>query len=192
MAEVEAALVLLDDLPSKERRACIELLIRIFGNVVKTPDEPKYRLLKITNKIFKESVWQHECGRAVMQAAGWEVVGETVQLPPYINLQTPLEMLLDNRNVKPDEREWVEETKVVVKNPAQVRDEELKKKALMQKEKEMAALKKQMAERKAIAERIKAEHRSDQENKRITKPSIAVPKGKGEIAKMSDRLPTGG
>ncbi|XP_064080344.1 uncharacterized protein LOC135197218 [Macrobrachium nipponense] len=192
MAEVEAALVLLDDLPSKERRACLELLIRIFGNVVKSPDEPKYRLLKITNKTFKESVWEHECGRAVMQAAGWEVVGETVQLPPYIDLQMPLEVLLANRNVKPDERDWVEETKVVVKNPAQVRDEELRKKALMQKEKELAALMKEKAERKAIAERIRAEHRSDQENKRITKASVAVPRGKGEIAKMSDRLPKGG
>ncbi|XP_068237285.1 uncharacterized protein [Palaemon carinicauda] len=97
MAEVEAALVLLDDLTSKERRSCLELLIRIFGNVVKNPDEPKYRLLKTTNKTFRESLWQHECGRAVMQAAGWDIVGETVQLPPHINLQLPLEVLLANR-----------------------------------------------------------------------------------------------
>ncbi|XP_068237291.1 uncharacterized protein [Palaemon carinicauda] len=151
-----------------------------------------FGLLKTTNKTFRESLWQHECGRAVMQAAGWDIVGETVQLPPHINLQLPLEVLLANRNVKPDEREWVEETKVMTRNPAVVREEELKKKALIQKEKEMAALKKEMAERKAIAERIRAEHRSDQESKRITKPSVAVPRGKGEVAKMSDRLPQGG
>ena len=41
---MEAVLVLLDELSSKDKRACLELLIRIFGNVTKNPDEPKYRL----------------------------------------------------------------------------------------------------------------------------------------------------
>lgn len=192
MAEVEAALVLLNELPSKERRACLELLIRIFGNVVKSPDEPKYRTLKVTNKTFKESVWQHESGRAVMEAAGWEIVGETIQLPSYVQLNFQLEVLLANRNVKPDKKDWIEETKVVVPNAANVREEQLREKALAEKAKQMAALKKEMAERKAIAESIRAEHRRDQETKKITKPSVAVPRGEGEVAKMRDRLPKGG
>ncbi|KAK7068582.1 hypothetical protein SK128_014618 [Halocaridina rubra] len=192
MAEVEAALVLFEDLTSKDRRACLELLIRIFGNVVKNPDEPKYRRLKISNRTFREEVWCHECGRAVMQAAGWEVIGETVQLPAYIDLTMPLDILLSNRIVKPDESEWNSATKVIVPNAGKVREEELRKKALIEKEKEMAALKKEMAERKAIAERIRREHRNDMEERRVNRPSIAVPKGEGGLAKMSDMKPKGG
>ena len=46
--------------------------------------------------------------------------------------------------MKPDEVEWVEENKVVVPNQEKAHEEELRKKALAQKEKEMAALKKDM------------------------------------------------
>lgn len=192
MAEVEAAIVLLDELNTKDKRACIETLIRIFRNVVQKPEEPKYRTLKITNKVFHGDVWRHEAGRALMEAAGWEIRGETVQLPSSIDLTLPLEVLLANREVKPDSKEWVSENKVVVPNAAKVHEEQLRQKALAEKEKEMVALKKDMAERKAIADRILAEHRNDRENKKVTKPSKATPLGKGGGAKMSEMLPEGG
>ncbi|XP_042219768.1 plant UBX domain-containing protein 2-like isoform X2 [Homarus americanus] len=192
MASLEAALTLLGDLPSKDRRACLEVLIRIFRNVVNHPDESKYRILKITNKTFNNDVWRHEPGRLVMVAAGWMIKEETVQLPSHVDLTVELQILLDNREVKPDEKEWVEETKVVVPNAAKLRDEELREKALAEKKKEMAALKKEMAERKAIAERIRAEHRRDIELKQVKQAAKAVPLGKGEAKKMSDMLPKNG
>ncbi|KAG7170386.1 putative PUB domain-containing protein [Homarus americanus] len=86
MASLEAALTLLGDLPSKDRRACLEVLIRIFRNVVNHPDESKYRILKITNKTFNNDVWRHEPGRLVMVAAGWMIKEETVQLPSHVDL----------------------------------------------------------------------------------------------------------
>lgn len=46
--------------------------------------------------------------------------------------------------MKPDSKEWVSETKVVVPNAAKVHEEQLRQKALAEKEKEMAALKKDM------------------------------------------------
>ncbi|XP_069187878.1 uncharacterized protein [Procambarus clarkii] len=193
MADVKAALAQLDDLSSKEKRACIELLIRIFRNVVTHPDEPKYRTLKIINKTFNCDVWRHEAGRLVMVAAGWEIRGETVQLPPQVHPTLELDILLENREVKPDEREWISETKVIIPNAAKQLEEELRRKALAKKEKEMAALQKEMAERKAIAERIRIEHHRDQETKRRVKNAAkAVPRGKGEVSKMSDMLPKGG
>ncbi|XP_047488486.1 uncharacterized protein LOC125038895 [Penaeus chinensis] len=127
-----------------------------------------------------------------MAAAGWEIRGETVQLPPGVELDLPLGVLLANREVKPDSKEWVAETKVVVPNAAKEHEEKLRQKALAEKEKEMAALKKDMAERKAIADRILAEHRNDREQKKVTKPSKAIPLGSGRAAKMSEMLPKEG
>lgn len=192
MAEVEAAIVLLEELNTKEKRACIETLIRIFRNIVQNPNEPKYRTLKIGNKVFNGDVWRHEAGRAVMEAAGWEVIGETVQLPQGVELVLPLEILLANREVKPASEEWVEENKVVVPNAAKEREEELRRKALIEKQKAMAALKKDMEERKAIANRILAEHRNDIEERKVTQASKARPLGQGGSAKMSDMVPKGG
>lgn len=192
MGSVEAALTLLDDLSTKDKRACIELLIRIFRNVVSHPDDSKYRTLKITNKTFNGDVWQHEAGRMVMKAAGWVTIGDTVQLPSHVNLTLELQVILANREVKPDEREWRNETKIIVPNAAKQREEELRRKALAEKEKEMAILRKEMAERKEIAERIRAEHRRDQETKRVKSAAKAVPRGKGETSKMTDLLPKSG
>lgn len=52
--------------------------------------------------------------------------------------------LLLTREVKPDEDEWVEETKIMGENRTALREEELRRRALEEKAKEMAKLKKDM------------------------------------------------
>ena len=42
------------------------------------------------------------------------------------------------------------------------------------------------AERKAIADRIRKEHRDDIKARKINKPSVATPRGCGKSSKMSD------
>merc|ERR1711874_922723 len=108
---IAAAMVAMDLLPSKERRQCIETLIKIFKNVQQNPQEPKYRSLKLSNQRFCNDVWNHDGGRAVMEAAGWRVAGDTVQLLEGADLTLSLEYLLSNRDVRPDEKDWVPETK---------------------------------------------------------------------------------
>lgn len=56
----------------------------------------------------------------------------------------PTHLVFIGRNVKPDESEWVESTKIVGKSPASIREEELRRRALRDKELEMARLKKDM------------------------------------------------
>ena len=48
------------------------------------------------------------------------------------------------REVIPDEKEWVPETKHVIKNPQKAHEEKLREKAMEEKKKEMAKLKKDM------------------------------------------------
>lgn len=188
----EEALARLLTLPTKERRQCVETLIRIFRNVEQNPEEEKYRRLKTTNKTFNGDVWRHDAAQELLLLTGWELGDEAVHLPQGIRLTDTLQLLLDNREIKPDQVEWVEENKVIVPNADKAHEEELRKKALAQKEKEMAALKKDMADRKAIKDRILAEHRNDQKTKRITQPSVAVPRGAGGSARMDDFKDGGG
>lgn len=187
-----AAMVAMDPLPSKERRQCIETLIKIFKNVHQNPQEPKYRSLKLSNQRFCSDVWNHDGGRAVMEAAGWRIAGDTVQLLEGADISLALEYLLSNREVRPDEQDWVAETKHVVPNAAKQHEEELRERAMKEKEKEMKKLKKDMDERRAIAERIRNEHRSDMERRSIENASRAKPLTSGGSAKMSDFISEGG
>ncbi|KAK3863077.1 hypothetical protein Pcinc_031107 [Petrolisthes cinctipes] len=166
MEDIEAALTLLDGLSSKDRRTCIELMIKLLGNVVRHPDDPKYRSLKVTNKTFVDAVWRHDAGQAVMEASGWQVVGDSVQLPPSFDPTPCLNVLLSNRDVKPAASEWVEETKYLALKSPNTREEELREKALKEKEKEIAEMKKEMARKSEIARQVRAEHRLDMESRR--------------------------
>ena len=47
----------------------------------------------------------------------------------------------------PDEKEWVEETKHIIQNPEKAKEEQLRQKAMEEKNKEMARLKKDMVSR---------------------------------------------
>ncbi|CAL4082297.1 unnamed protein product [Meganyctiphanes norvegica] len=189
---IAAAMVAMDLLASKERRQCIETLIKILKNVHQKPNEAKYRTLKLSNERFCNDVWNHDGGQAVMEAAGWRIAGDTVQLLDGADVSLALEYLLANREVRPDECEWVAETKHVIPNAAKQHEEQLKEKALKEKEKEMQRLKKDKAERQAIAERIRNEHRADMEQRQIENASRARPLGSGGIAKMSDFVSQGG
>jgi len=189
---VTAAMVAMDLLPSKDRRQCIETLIKILKNVHQKPQEPKYRTLKLSNARFCSDVWNHDGGRAVMEAAGWRIAGDTVQLLEGADVSLALEYLLANREVRPDENEWVEETKHIVPNAAKQHEDELKEKALKEKAKEIQRLKKDKAERQAIADRIRSEHRADMERRSIENAARARPLGEGGVAKMSDLIPKDG
>lgn len=47
MGDIDEAVALLGDLSSKDRRTCIELMIKLLGNVVRHPDDPKYRQVEV-------------------------------------------------------------------------------------------------------------------------------------------------
>ncbi|KAL7635940.1 UNVERIFIED_CONTAM: hypothetical protein RMT77_013757 [Armadillidium vulgare] len=192
MSSVEEGLYLLDQLTTKDKKLCLETLIKIFRNVVSNPNEVKYRSLKLSNKRFISEVWQHEGAQVIMVASGWVVLENLVHLPEGSDLTESLKLLIDNREVKPEEGEWVAETKIMGENRTALREEELRKKAMEEKAKEMAKLKKDLAERKAIAESIVREHRNDIENRRTDKPSIAAPRGSGKSSKMSDMVKNSG
>ncbi|XP_076043115.1 uncharacterized protein LOC143026498 isoform X2 [Oratosquilla oratoria] len=192
MDGLEESLMQLEELSSKERKQCIETLIKIHRNITGNPGKEQYKKLRITNERVKNEVWQHKGGRLFLERAGWIRDGEYIHFPASSDASEILNVLVTNRNVTPNPEEWQSGSKHIVPNPTKVREEELRRKALAEKEKQMAELKKDMAERKEIANRILAEHRSDMVNKRVEKPSIAVPKGEGAVAKMSDRLPKGG
>ena len=53
-------------------KACLETLLKIFGNVVSSPNEPKYRTLKAENKTVKDKVLSCAGGSEMMLAAGFE------------------------------------------------------------------------------------------------------------------------
>ncbi|GBN14799.1 hypothetical protein AVEN_251246-1 [Araneus ventricosus] len=67
-------------------------------------------------------------------------------------------------NVQPQEFEWVAGTKIVTKSDEKQRDEELRKKAALEREKELAEFQKDKKYREDLAKKVRADVEAD--NKR--------------------------
>ncbi|GBN14793.1 hypothetical protein AVEN_251242-1 [Araneus ventricosus] len=65
-----------------------------------------------------------------------------------------IEILLQYRNVQPQEFEWVADTKIVTKSDEKQRDEELRKKAALEREKELAEFQKDKKYREDLAKKV--------------------------------------
>lgn len=67
-------------------KICLDTLIKIFGNVVGSPSEPKFRSLKAENAAVKEKVLGCNGGQAMLLAAGFERkhVGELARPELYV------------------------------------------------------------------------------------------------------------
>lgn len=87
-------------------------------------------------------------------------------------LVAALNILLAKRTVSPEHEEWTGE---VIQGPSkqQLREIELRKKAIMERDKELAELFKSKEERKHIADWVKAEHMADRKRVEILRPSVA-------------------
>lgn len=71
-AQREALVALLAE-PDKERvRTALTTLIKIAGNILTDPSEPKYRSLKVDNKAIKEKVLACPGGRSMLLSVGFE------------------------------------------------------------------------------------------------------------------------
>ncbi|CAN0405690.1 unnamed protein product, partial [Hapterophycus canaliculatus] len=56
--------------------------IKYLSNILKHPDDPKYRTLKISNRKFYSEVWLNSGMRGVFLALGFKKNGDTVVLDP--------------------------------------------------------------------------------------------------------------
>ncbi|KAL0278989.1 UNVERIFIED_CONTAM: hypothetical protein PYX00_000645 [Menopon gallinae] len=55
-------------------KACVEILIRYFENILENPNEEKYRKIRLSNKVFVEKVMPMEGALQVLEAAGFEII----------------------------------------------------------------------------------------------------------------------
>ncbi|GIY62118.1 uncharacterized protein CDAR_487421 [Caerostris darwini] len=110
-------------------------------------------------------VWSVLPARQFMKKSGWISVDNQLFFNCDERLVDIIEVLLEHRNVQPEECEWVESSKVVVKNEDRLREEELRKKAAVQREKELAEFQKDKEYREDMARKAKQEIQSDRKRR---------------------------
>ena len=65
---------------SKDCKATLSTLGKIFDNIIQHPNDDKYRQIKLANKRFASEVWQYPAGEELMKMSGWVVEGDHVRL----------------------------------------------------------------------------------------------------------------
>ena len=55
-------------------------LRRIFDNIIRHPNDDKYRQIKLTDETFSSKVWQYPAGEELMNMSGWVVEDDHVRL----------------------------------------------------------------------------------------------------------------
>lgn len=76
--QTRVAVALLDENRTDPLVAGVQLAIRVLENILKSPDEQKYRQLRIANPKVKDVLWTLRGGRVTLLAAGFVESGETV------------------------------------------------------------------------------------------------------------------
>ena len=71
---------LVTSLSSKDRKATLSTLKKIFNNIIQHPNDDKYRQINLTSKTFTSKVWQYPAGEELMKMSGWVVEGDHVRL----------------------------------------------------------------------------------------------------------------
>jgi hypothetical protein len=52
----------------------VALLSRYLTNILKNPDDAKYRRIRVGNERFAAAVWSSPAARSLLEAAGWETI----------------------------------------------------------------------------------------------------------------------
>ena len=71
---------LVTSLSPKDQEATLSTLKRIFDNIIKYPNDNKYRRIKLTDETFTSKVWQYPAGEELMKMSRWVVEGDHVRL----------------------------------------------------------------------------------------------------------------
>ena len=70
--------------------ATLQLLKKIFGNIVQCPNDEKYRQIKLTGKKFNSQIWKYPAGKELMKMSGWMVDDDHVRLRDDSSVQIVL------------------------------------------------------------------------------------------------------
>lgn len=85
--DLVAPLKALHDVPWEKKEPAIALLLKLLQNVVKSPDNPKFRKLKRTNATLQAKVFSVPGCAEVLFAAGFEAQGDELVLPDSVDVQ---------------------------------------------------------------------------------------------------------
>ncbi|CAL1300257.1 unnamed protein product [Larinioides sclopetarius] len=151
---------------SKKSRTAIETLLTIHRNILYNENDVHFRSINPENPNFNEKVWSLLPSRQFMKKCGWIPAHNRIFFNNDEALVDILEILLEYRNVQPQGYEWVAETKIVTKNEEKQRDEELRKKAALEREKEMADFLKDKKYKEELAKQARAEVEADNRRRR--------------------------
>ena len=80
-------------LSPEDREATLSTLRRIFDNIIRHPNDDKYRQIKLTDETFNSKVWQYPAGEELMKMSGWIVEDDHVRLRDDSCVQIVLQLL---------------------------------------------------------------------------------------------------
>ena len=75
------------------QEATLSTLKQIYNNIIKYPDDDKYRQIKLANETFNTKVWQYPAAVEFMKMSGWVVEGSHVTFRDDLHLHTVAELL---------------------------------------------------------------------------------------------------
>ena len=144
-------------------RTVIETLIKIYRNLVTNKDNEKYRTINVKNSQFHRNVWRHSLAQDLLLSCDWN---ETTDHQSIVfngsdnDSSYSLTVLVNNREVKPDDKDWVNSGKQFV-NPSDEREQRLREEAIKERQKELEEFEKDRKQRQMIGENVKKEIESD-------------------------------
>lgn len=107
--QLRVAIALLDENRTDPLKTGVELAVKVLSNILASPDDAKYRTLRITNARIANSLWLIRGGRSALLAAGFCEVGETIVMADPIDVSrvervvSALQDLLASRAQKDEE-----------------------------------------------------------------------------------------
>lgn len=75
------------------QEATLSTLKKIYGNIVKYPEDAKYRQIKLTDEPFSNQVWQYPAAAKLMKMSGWVVEGTHAVLRDDSHVGTVAQLL---------------------------------------------------------------------------------------------------
>ncbi|XP_055925993.1 uncharacterized protein LOC129957598 [Argiope bruennichi] len=150
------------------RTICMEQCINTYEyqKILCNENEAQFRSINPDNPIFLEKVWSLLPARQFMKKCGWFFVENRMFFNDDDALIDIIEILLEYRSVQPKKSEWVEETKIVTKSDEKLRDEQLRRKAAAEREKELAEFRKEKEYKEDLAKKIHADIEADNKRRR--------------------------
>lgn len=159
-------------------RQAIETMLRLANNVIKSPEEDKFRKVKIENKAFSSRVWNLPEAQQFLLIWGWAQVDDCIVLSSDEDIQLVKQILLKKFNAISSRPHAAASTN----KPLTEKEKQLQEERRKQIEKK----KMEDEERKRIKAQIQADRRDTKE--RETRESKARQLGKfgGKMTKFED------